>query len=71
MIYIIKTNNLLSEFLFGEPVTLFRLFKSYCMNVYGSRYVGIIIITILNDFALHGEKLLEDYGKYRIERTML
>ena len=37
----------------------------------GVRYRGIIIIIILNDFALHGEKLFEDYGKYRTERTML
>ena len=32
----IKTNNLLSEFSFSESTTLFRLFSSYCMNVYGS-----------------------------------
>ena len=32
----VKTNNLLSEFSFSESITLSRLFKSYCMNVYGS-----------------------------------
>ena len=32
----IKTNNLLSEFSFGESTTLSRFFSSYCMNVYGS-----------------------------------
>ena len=32
----VKTNNLLSEFSFSESSTLSRLFKSYCMNVYGS-----------------------------------
>ena len=37
----------------------------------GVRYGGIIIIIILNDFALHEEKLFEDYGNYRTERTML
>ena len=37
----------------------------------GVRYGGIIIIIILNNFALHGETLFEDYGKYRTERTML
>ena len=34
-------------------------------------YRSIIIIIILNDFALDGEKLLEDYGKYCTKRTML
>ena len=70
MIYIIKTNNLLSEFL----VSLLHCsgYSSHIVWIFmGVRYVGIIIITILNDFALHGEKLLEDYGKYRLERTML
>ena len=32
----VKTNNLLSEFSSSESITLSRLFKSYCMNVYGS-----------------------------------
>ena len=55
-----KTTNLFSESLFSESITLSRLFKLYC-----------ICIIILNDFALHGEKLFEDYEKYRTERTML
>ena len=32
----IKTNNFLSEFSLSESITLSRLFKSDCMNVYGS-----------------------------------
>ena len=32
----IKSNNLLAEFLFSNSFTLSVLFKSYCMNIYGS-----------------------------------
>ena len=38
----IKTNNLLSKLSFNESTTLSRLFSSYCKNVYGSPYGGII-----------------------------
>ena len=57
----IKTNNLLSEFLFSESIAVAWLFKSYCMNFYGSplvHYRDKIIIITLNDFAWHGEKLV-------------
>ena len=30
----VKTNNLLSEFLFGESITLSRLFKSQCSSLF-------------------------------------
>ena len=32
----IKSNNLLADFSFSSSSTLSVLFKSYCMNVYGS-----------------------------------
>ena len=31
-----RTNCLLSDFLFSECSTLFHLFNTYCMNIYGS-----------------------------------
>ena len=67
----IKTNNLLSEFSFNESTTLSRLFSSYCMNVYGSSLWRYNISEILNVFVFHGEKLLENYGKYPTELIMI
>ena len=32
----IKSNNLLADFLFSNSLTLSGIFKSYCMNIYGS-----------------------------------
>ena len=68
----IKINNLLSKFSFSESTTLSRLFSSYCMNVYGSslwRYNNVR--NIERFFVFHGEKLLENYGKYHRELIMI
>ena len=64
----IKSNNLLAEFLFSNSCTLSVLFKSYCMNIYGSalwRYNNHS--TIDNFFVFHGGKLLDDYGRHHTE----
>ena len=67
----VKTNNLLSEFSFSESITLSRLFKSYCMNVYGSPLWRYNNHNNIKRFCIAWRKLFEDYGKYRTERTML
>ena len=41
------------------------------MNVYGIPLWRYNNHNNINDIALHGEKVFEDYGKYRTERTML
>ena len=60
----IKSNNLLTEFLFSNSSTLSVLFKSNCMNIYGNtlwRYNNHSIIVF------HGGKLLDNYGRHFIE----
>ena len=37
-----RTNCLLSNFLFSECSTLSHLFNTYCMNIYGSHYRNIM-----------------------------
>ena len=32
-----RTNNLMADFSYAENTTLFLLFNSYCMDVYGSQ----------------------------------
>ena len=60
---LMRTNNLIADFSYTHSSTLSVLYKSYCMNVYGSQLCGVIkILEQLEDFTRHGDKLLEEFG---------
>ena len=65
-----RLNNLLSDFAHcsssSSSSTLSALFKTYCMNIYGSQ-IWPYSKNCQANFTYLGEKLFEDCGKYRIE----
>ena len=70
----VKTNKLLTKFSFSESITLSRLFKSYCTNVYWSPLWRYNNYNNIERFCIAWSKAIrtfEDYGNYRTERTML
>ena len=64
----VKTNNLFSEFLFSESITLSR---SYCMNVYGSPLWGYNNHNNIERFCIAWRKAIRRLWKIRTERKML
>ena len=62
-----RLNNLLADFAHCSSSTLSALFKTYCMNIYGSQIWAYIVRIVQANFTYIGEKLLGDCGKYRIE----
>ena len=62
----IKSNNLLADFSFSSSSTLFVLFKSYCMNIYGSALWTYNNHSNIEIFVFHREKLLDDYERSSI-----
>ena len=61
-----RLNNLLADFAHCSSSTLSALFKTYCMNIYGSQ-IWAFSKNFQANFTYFGEKLLGGCGKYRIE----
>ena len=69
----IKTNNLLSEFSFNESTTLSRLFRSYCMNVYGSSLWRYNNLRNIERFCISWQKAIRKLWKipYRTHNDLV
>ena len=59
----IKSNNLLAEFLFSNSFTLSVLFKSYCMNIYGSPLWRYNNHSIVDNFCASWKKIVRRLWK--------
>ena len=59
-------NSLLAAFSYCNSDTISMLFKSYCVNIYGS-HIWEFHNKELNIFILHGEKQFAKYINYHIE----
>ena len=55
----IKSNNLLAEFSFSNFSTLSVLFKSYCMNIYGSTLWRYNNYSIIDNFCVSWRKIIK------------
>ena len=61
-----RLNNLLADFAHCSSSTLSALFKTYCMNIYGSQ-IWAYSKNCPSKFYTSWRKALGDCGKYRIE----
>ena len=59
----IKSNNLLAEFSFSNSSTLSVLFKSYCMNIYGSTLWRYNNHSIIDNFCVSWRKIVRRLWK--------
>ena len=60
-----RLNSFLADFSHCDSVTLSTLFKTYCMNLYGSQ-MWSTMIKLLVHFIHVGERLYADYITYLI-----
>ena len=61
-------NSLLADFIYCNSDTISMLFKSYCVNIYGSQ-IWKFHNKEVNICILHGEKQFAKYKNYHIEHT--
>ena len=62
-------NSLLADFAYCNSDTISMLFKSYCMNIFGSQ-IWKFYNNEVNIFILHGEKQFAKYINYHIKNTI-
>ena len=51
--------------------TISMLFKSYCINIYGSQIWKKFNKEVKKKIILHGEKQFDEYINYNIEHTII
>ena len=65
-----RMNSLLADFSYCNSDTISMLFKSYCMNIYGSQIWKFYNKEVNIFFILHGKKQFAKYINYHIEHTI-